>query len=365
MTTFSGRLFGPGLPGAGVAATASWRDDGGLSIVCDGEERSTPPPAVTAGGFNAAVLHLFWEEEGASWTLCLDDPAARERCLAASPAPLRSHLTAAAAEERKVERRFRLGWALLAGLFLLPLLALGLFFLQADRIADWAVQRIPTEQEAHLGDVVLAQVRLQSTLIESGAAVDALRAIGEPLTVGSPHHYRWFVADDAAINAFAAPGGVVVVNSGLLRAVNSPEELAGVLAHEIAHAELRHSLRAMAKSLGLRALAAIALGDFSGTAIGEAAQRLTELSYSRDAEREADHEGLRRLTAAQIDPHGMLSFFKTLEQREGVVPPAFLSTHPDTAERLANLQQEIAGLRGEWRPLAVDLAVVRAALPAR
>jgi predicted Zn-dependent protease len=199
-------------------------------------------------------------------------------------------------------------------------------------------------------------------LSEEGPAVAAIRAIGEPLTAGSPHRYRWLVADSPAVNAFAAPGGIVVVNAGLIRAAGSPEEVAGVLAHEIAHAELRHGLRAMVKGAGLRLLAALALGDYSGTVLAEGAKQLTELGFSREAEREADRDGLRRLVAARIDPAGMVRFFEKLAQEESLAPPELLSTHPATEERLAGLRREAAALRGEWRPLAVDLAAARAAL---
>lgn len=366
MPAFDGRLFGPDLPGAGVAATARWRADGGLLVEHAGGKLECAAPGIDAGGFNAASLRLAWHDDAGAYVLVIDGEASRRACLAGAPAQHAAGLATAAGEQRRVERRFRLGWALLGLLLLTPFLALGAFFLAQDDLADWVARRIPPAQEAQLGELVLAQTRLRTRLTESGPAIEALRTIGAQLTGASAHRYRWFVADDPAINAFAAPGGVVVVNAGLLRAAATPEELAGVLAHEIAHVELRHSLKTLVKGLGLRALVAVALGDFSGTAVAEAAQQLTELGFSRDAEREADAEGLRRLAAARIDPQGMIRFFEKLAQEQTLAPPAaLLSTHPADSERLAELRRQVAALPpGNWRPLAVDLAAAVAALAA-
>jgi predicted Zn-dependent protease len=82
------------------------------------------------------------------------------------------------------------------------------------------------------------------------------------------------------------------------------------------------------------------------------------------AAREADREGLRRLAAAQVDPGGMVRFFEKLAKESTMAPPALLSTHPATEERLSELRREVAALSGDWLPLAIDMAAARAALPA-
>jgi Zn-dependent protease with chaperone function len=363
MPSFPARLFGPQLPGNGLAVTGAWQEDARLQVVGREGEWIAADLSMTASGFNAERLKISWQDDRGEYALLIDNAAARDLCSAGAPAQYAPHLLAASQQQRGVERRFRLGWVFLAGLFLLPVLLLGLLYLQQDAIAEWLTQRIPVQQEARIGEAVLTQSRLTMQLIESGPSVEALRRIGEELTTGSPHHYRWFVANKKEINAFASPGGIVVVNTGLLRAISSPEELAGVLAHEIAHAELRHSLKGMAKSLGLRTLAALILGDYGGTALAEGMKKLAELGFSREAEREADQEGLRRLAAARIDPQGMVRFFALLEKERQLTPPQFLSTHPSNAERIAALEREIALLPQDWRPLEIDLAAIRAGLP--
>ena len=363
MSSFPARLFGPQLPGSGVAVTGAWQTDDRLRVVSQEGEWSVTNLAITASGFNATRLKISWQDDDGEYALFIDDAAARDLCQAGAPALYARQLQAASQQQRGVERRFRLGWAFLAGLLLAPLLLLGLLYLQQDTVTGWLIQRIPVQQEARIGEAVLAQSRLTMQLIESGPSVEALRRIGEKLTTDSPHHYRWFVAKQKEINAFAAPGGIVVVNAGLLHAITSPEELAGVLAHEIAHAELRHSLKGIIKNLGLRALASLALGDYAGTTLAEGMKKFAALGFSREAEREADQEGLRRLVAAGIDPQGLVRFFELLEKEHQLAPPEFLSTHPATTERIAALKREIALLPKNWRPLEIDLAEIRAGLP--
>ncbi|PKN11545.1 MAG: hypothetical protein CVU69_11745 [Deltaproteobacteria bacterium HGW-Deltaproteobacteria-4] len=363
MIPFSARLFGPQLSGSGVAVTGVWQEDDKLQIASPEQEWSSTNLSITASGFNARGIKISWQDDRGEFALYIDDATARDLCLAGAPELYVPHLQRAGRAKSGVERRFRCGWALLGGLFLIPVLLLGLLLLKQDVAADWLIQQIPVHQEAWIGDMVLSQSRLSMQLIESGPSVEALARIGAKLTTNSPHHYRWFVANQNDINAFAAPGGVVVVNAGLLRAISSVEELAGVLAHEIAHAELRHSLKGITKSLGLRALASLALGDYGGTALAEGLKKLTELGFSREAELEADQEGLRRLVAAGIDPQGMVRFLELLVKEQQLAPPEFLSTHPSNAERIAALKREIALLPKDWQPLDIDLATIRAGLP--
>jgi hypothetical protein len=373
--TFGGRLFAPGLDGVGVPATGQWRQ--GRLVVCvqaggaDREWQAPEHPAVSAGGFNAAQLSVGWSVDGGQLQFFVDAGAARTAFAAGMPAGMAQTHGVAQRKARGVERRFKLWWAALGALALLPVLALVLLAMRGGDVVDWAVRQIPHAQEAKLGDLVLAQTRAQTRVIDSGPAVDAVKYMGERLTPGTLHRYRWLVVDKNEMNAFAAPGGVVVVYSGLLKGTDTPEEAAGVIAHEVAHAELRHGLQGMVKSMGLRAGAAVLLGDWSGAVLSEATTSLLEMKFSREAETQADAEGLRRLVAAKINPEGMARFMdKLAAQSEGGTPPALLSTHPASAERAAQLRALSAQLRalsaqhpGPWEPLALDWAKVKASLP--
>jgi predicted Zn-dependent protease len=222
-----------------------------------------------------------------------------------------------------------------------------LFVAQSDRLVDVAVRRIPPAWETQLGELTVAPYIRGGRVIETGEAARAVQEIGARLVsqVQSPYTFRWYLVDDPQVNALAAPGGAVVVFMGLLRATDSPEELAGVLAHEIQHVLLRHSLRAMVRGLGWRATLSLLFsgaGELGGATAGMVEQ-LGGLRYSRSQETAADVAGVRLLQSAQIDPHGMATFFEKLANRGGDLP-ALLSTHPDSALRARQVRDLLQGV---------------------
>jgi beta-barrel assembly-enhancing protease len=170
--------------------------------------------------------------------------------------------------------------------------------------------------------------------------------------------------EDATLNAFAMPGGNVVLHSGLLMAAGSPEEIAGVLAHEIAHVTQRHSIRGILSSAGMFLLVQTLLGDVTGVVavLADNSAFLMNRSFSRDFEREADAHGWDYLLAANIRPAGMIELFERLEREEerqrekmrDVIPVdagggalQAMSTHPSTQERMDTL-------RKKWEKLPSD-----------
>jgi beta-barrel assembly-enhancing protease len=253
-----------------------------------------------------------------------------------------------------------LGWAALVIFLLLPLLLILIFVWQADRIARAAASRVSVEQEVALGEQAFAAMSGTLTLEDGGPAYDAVQTLGKRLTQDSQYRYRFHVVDDAAINAFAIPGGIIVVHTGLIAATRRPEELAGVLAHEVQHVEQRHSLHALIKDLGLRGLWLMLSGDIGSGLVGQAAFELTSLRFSRAAESEADAKGFDELLKARIDPSGMGDFFTTMaKEAGGVAPPPLLSTHPASENREAAMRAREAAAKfapfvpmdmGSWPP---------------
>jgi Zn-dependent protease with chaperone function len=303
-------------------------------------------------GFDRRGLELAWTTAGERWAVhVLDSDAAR--ALLSSPALASTAQTAAllGAQRRGTAVR-SLGWILLGGFILLPLVLLLLFVLNANRIAGWIAGRIHIDQELDIGRQAFEGMRPQLKLKDSGVAHEAVNAIGARLTKGSKYKYEFHVAEDASLNAFAFPGGVIVVHTGLIEATTRPEELAGVLAHEVQHVELRHSIRGMVKDLGLRGLFAFATGDLGGSLLGEAAVGLTSLKFSRDDESEADGAGFEALVAADIDPAGMASFFATMSRQAQDAPVAFASTHPASADREAALRERSRATTKTFTPLS-------------
>jgi predicted Zn-dependent protease len=286
-------------------------------------------------------IEFAWDGPRGTGVVQVHDPAAIRRLRADPALAALPQFAALRAGERRRRIGRTIGLSLLAIFVLLPLLLLVAVFWQADRIAGAIADRIPVQQEQQFGRRVFENMQRTLKLQDSGRDAALVKSVGARLTAGSRFQYEFHVADDPAINAFAVPGGVIVVHTGLLRATRKPEELAGVLAHEVQHVEQRHSLKALIKETGMRGLWAAVSGDLGGTLAGQAAVQLGSLRFSRDAERDADLRGFEALVNQDIDPQGMVDFFGTMARAAGASPPAWLSTHPASEAR----QQQLRAMR--------------------
>lgn len=167
------------------------------------------------------------------------------------------------------------------------------------------------------------------------------------------------IKNDKTLNAFCTPGGYIYVYTGLIKYLDSEDQLAGVMGHEIAHADKRHSMRQLVKSYGVQALLGIGAtvassGRSQGTqqAAGTAAQvasAVVGLSFSREHETEADNMSVRYLCSTNYNAAGAAAFFEKLGS-EGS-PPEFLSTHPNPGNRVENIhaQADAAGCKGNLK----------------
>ncbi len=348
------RLFGPGSPATGEDASL-------LVHAHQLEIRSaagTQRPALSSVRLREVVstqsgLEFSWDGPRGVSALQVHDPASIRRLRADAVLTNLPQLAALHAGERRRRIGRATGWSLVAFFMLLPLLLLVLLFWQADRIAGAIADRIPVQQEQQFGRRVFESMRGSLKLQDSGPDAALVGSLGKRLTAGSRFEYEFHVTEHPTLNAFAMPGGVIVVHTGLIRATSRPEELAGVLAHEIQHVEQRHSLKALIKETGLRGLWAAFTGDLGGTLAGQAALKLGSLRFSRDAERAADVRGFEALVQQDIDPSGMVDFFGTMAKHSGASPPAWLSTHPASEARQESLRamKEALGER-RFPPLA-------------
>ncbi len=358
--SFQARRFGPGLPPQGETTSVQAEADRLVLNPGAPDETSVPYEAlqVTAGGFHGDQILLSWTEGEETRSLILSDPAAKGIFLAAAPPVLSPQLARWKKEVSRVQRGLPIGALLIGLVLLLPLLLGVALWWKSDAIAEWAVRRVSHETEVRLGDAIFEQSRIGLKLLPSDAATKMVTEIGERLTKGTPYRFHWHVADDPTVNAFAIPGGHVVVFTGLIKAADSAEEVAGVLAHEVQHILLRHSLKGMVHQIGWRMVVDLLVGEWGGGAISEAAAQLQVLKFGRDQESQADLKGLVLLKEARIDPNGMITFFDRLAKQEGVVIP-LLSTHPGSGNRTEALRSEITRL-GPWKsePLPYELAVL-------
>lgn len=356
----NGQAFGPGFPGAGTQIEFE-ADSSGIRLQTTEPDDGAPrwsAIALHASGWDGRQLRLEWTHASGTYSLSVSDAAAADalRTLATGKSTV---------GKAGPDRRTRTAvWSLVFITVVLPLLLLGGLIWQHDRIAAWAVARIPLEQETKLGQVFFDQHKAGLKLVE-GPALELVRGIGGRLTRDSRYQYQFHVAQDRSVNAFAMPGGFVVVHTGLIQLADTPEELAGVLAHEVQHVEQRHSLRAMAQSLGLYAVLSLLVGDTSSLA--SLGGDLLKLKFSRNHETEADREGLKALVAAGIRPEGMRDFFAKMAAQSRL-ELGLLSTHPASEERMAEMDRMIKALPEAARnaaPLAYDFAAIKAAMGAQ
>jgi Zn-dependent protease with chaperone function len=349
---FSARGFGSGLPPEG--APVQLRLAGEQLHIKDWPEVISVNRSEVAVRRQGDGLLLEWQTSAGRCGILLGSQAVA--AVAAWLPPL--------AVQRDFATRRWLG----ASLFLaigLPLLLLALFFVFRAEIIDAAVARIPAEQEIKLGEQLWQMQSAQLKLIEGTAANRFLEEIGTRLAQArpTPYRYRFSLADDPSINAFAMPAGFIVVHRGLIEKAASADEVAGVLAHEIEHAEQRHALRALVQELGFAAVWITVTGDVGGGLAGEWLKGLAGMQFSRTQEAAADAGGYRRLLAAKIDPRGMASFFETLSSQQSDLPGTLglFSTHPDSAERAAAIKVQLQ-TAPSFPPLAYDWATIRASL---
>lgn len=247
------------------------------------------------------------------------------------------------------QRRFRLGLTLGAGASAVAL-ALALYFFGLPAAAALAAARVPVAWEARLGEAIVDHIAPASERCEDAARqarIDAIAAAVLRPAQPSPYRVRIAVVDSGVVNALAAPGGSIVVFRGLLERTDSAEELAGVLAHEVQHVLHRHATRAIFQHASAGILMAALVGDVSAVvAFGlEGARMLGDLSMSRQAEAEADRDGMRLLHEAGIDTAGMVAFFEKLAELQGDPGRGrYLMSHPAPRERIASLR----ALSAQW-----------------
>jgi len=205
-------------------------------------------------------------------------------------------------------------------------------------------------EEEQLGKEFLIHVKRNLQLIHDPLIINYVNKIGKQIVNILPsnlYNFNFYVVHEKVYNAFAGPGGHIVINSGLIEAMDSEQELAGILSHEIAHVICRHISERIEKSkitsfatlAGL--IAGIMVGGDPGTALvlgSMAAQYSYELSYSRENEREADQNGIRYMTMAGYGINGLLTILKKIKSKswiETTNTPTYVMTHPATNERMA------------------------------
>ncbi|MBH0200765.1 MAG: M48 family metallopeptidase [Nitrospira sp.] len=317
---------------------------------------------VSAGGLDHDQLVIKWAGPTGARTLYLKNPDVIRAFRHAAPAQLNAPLEQAAEQVRRARHRHRTTWSIVGGSLLA--VVLGLWF-GSDLLVELAVDRIPIEWERKLGESAYRDFLVHQDVMKEGPSVEAVNEMIHRLTgqiSENPYTFEVTVVKSDVVNAFALPGGYIVVFTGLMKKAENGEEVAGVLAHELNHVLQRHGLERIIKQLGFVAVVSIVLGNPPGLGgvMKQLGVELMTLKFGRAQETEADLTGLQLLHRAKIDPSGMITFFQRLaEKDEGRVE--WLSTHPMSSARADRLKAELAEMPKQTpEPFTFEWTKVRA-----
>ena len=236
-----------------------------------------------------------------------------------------------------------------------------------------AFQLVSVKDEIAIGNQAQQELRRETPQVRDAGVREYVAGLGARLAQHAPgaqYPYSFSTADYAELNAFALPGGPVWVHRGILAAAANEAQVAGVLAHEVAHIAERHAARQITKGTvanGLLGLLGAMLGnEGAGAAAAQVAAGITAnsvmLKFSRDDERAADRVGVDIMARAGYDTRGLVEFMRVLAAQQGRSPGSvaqFLSTHPAPASRVRDLEQLVAANPGGGRRTSAQFTDVK------
>jgi predicted Zn-dependent protease len=235
------------------------------------------------------------------------------------------------------------GWKGLAAMVALLIVAVaGLYFFVVPFFGELSARFIPMKYEEQLGETIYGNM-IQTYTIDT-TKTELVNELIKDVDFQSPYNLKMVVVDFDQKNAFAIPGGYIIIYSGIIDEMKDYPELIGLLAHEVSHVNHRHSLRSIFRSLSGYIFISIILNDINGVAaiILDNLNSFKHLSFSRSLEQEADEEGLKILYHNKIDPNGMVKLFEVLmKDGKNSNELEFLSSHPLTTNRIEYIQSQI------------------------
>lgn len=208
-------------------------------------------------------------------------------------------------------------------------------------VGEKSVILIPVVYDDTLGSTFFEQNTFLGTVDAKKTKV--LNLFAKELKLRNTKKLNFTVIDSDIMNAFALPDGSIVVYTGIIDSMKNYEELAGLIGHEVAHINHRHSMKMLCRNLSGYLFISTVLGDANGVMaiLGENVNTLQSLSFSREFEHEADVEGFKIVTSNGINPKGMVVLFNRLQKESHIVMPEFLSSHPVTADRIRYIDKMI------------------------
>ncbi|MCB1166516.1 MAG: M48 family metallopeptidase [Leptospiraceae bacterium] len=222
-------------------------------------------------------------------------------------------------------------------------------------VFELAINSIPADAEIKLGELIEKNMGSTMSIVKDETVDAGIETITEPMVkvADSTFPFKFHVIYNQEVNAFAIPGGSIYIHSALLQKADSAEEVAGVLAHEMAHVIHRHSTQLLVRRIGIYVAIGAIFGDTQGliAALADQGGFLLSQKFSRDFERQADDTGFKLLVDANIDPHGMLTFFERIKEIQDErmsdteeTAMQVMGSHPATQERIDNIKQKLEEL---------------------
>ena len=209
-------------------------------------------------------------------------------------------------------------------------------FIDADEVQGFA-----KENERKLGQMILETITATNEKVKNEkvrAVIDSIKAKICRTKALDCEDIKIHIIRNSEVNAFALPDNHMVICSGLLEYADNAEEVAGVMAHEIGHMENKHVMKKLVKEVGLEMLFAMAGGDAGFEIVRETGKTLSSTAFDRKQESEADEYAVEILASSNIDPQHLSNFFFRLSQKHNIPSElAWISTHPDTKERAADI----------------------------
>lgn len=213
----------------------------------------------------------------------------------------------------------------------------------------FGVEKITENVDEQLGDVFWKSYSAEMVEVKDTKMVKPIQQMVSKICSDNniaPSSINVHVVENKEINAFAMPGRHLVVHTGLIDFVDHEEEIAGVIAHEIAHIESGHVVKKLGKEIGLTILMNLTLGDIGGEVVRNALSTLTSTAYDRSLEKDADLKAVDYMVAAKMNPSYLASFLEKLD-KQSQTPEVlqWVSTHPDSKIRVEYIQKKLKSIQ--------------------
>jgi predicted Zn-dependent protease len=218
----------------------------------------------------------------------------------------------------------------------------GSYFLILPWVGEKSVALIPVEAEIELGNNIAESI-VQSTTELDSATFFSNQFVSN-LKTDKTYPLKVTVIQSDEINAFALPGGRIFIYSSIIKKMNTYEEFTALLGHEMSHVSEQHSLKSIGRTIASSFFISLIFGDVSGISAGiiDQANQFKQLNYSRELETDADNKGFEFMLKNKVSPKGMVDLLTLLQKESGDDPSLmkYFSTHPETSERIKNIQNK-------------------------